>query len=92
MDKLEAHQVARQLAPDSHLVAQLCVGDGALVARLADPVVRDLVAEAARDIGIDEIGDGVVRPALQERFKRWRQAARMNANMGAASTYECGLV
>ena len=23
MDKLEAHQIARQLAPDSHLVAQL---------------------------------------------------------------------
>src|SRR5262245_47201620 len=44
------------------------------------------VAEAARDIGIDEIGDRVVRPALQELLKRWRHAARFDADMWAAGT------
>jgi hypothetical protein len=29
---------------------------------------------------------------LQELFKRWRHAAKFDANMSAASTYECGLV
>jgi hypothetical protein len=29
---------------------------------------------------------------LQERFKRWRHAARMDENMGSENTYECGLV
>ena len=35
----------------------------------------DLVAQAARHIGIDEIADGVVRPALQEVFKHARYAS-----------------
>ena len=32
---------------------------------------RHLVAEAARHIGVDEIGSGVVGPALQEVVEHW---------------------
>ena len=34
---------------------------------------RHFVAETARDIFVDEIGDGVVRPALREVFKQGRR-------------------
>ena len=34
----------------------------------------DLVAEPARDIAVDEIGGGVVRPTLQYVFKHWRKS------------------
>jgi len=40
---------------------------------------RDLVAEAAGDIGVDEIGDGVVGPALQDVFKHWRHESTMDS-------------
>jgi hypothetical protein len=39
----------------------------------------DLVAEAARDIGVDKMGGGVVRPALQDVFKHWRHESTMDS-------------
>ena len=40
---------------------------------------RDLVAEAAGDIGVDKMGGGVVRPALQDVFKHWRHESMMDS-------------
>ena len=53
---------------------QLRVGQRSLRVR-----ERDLVAEAARDIGVDKIGGGVVRPALQDVFKHWRHESTMDS-------------
>ena len=53
---------------------QLRIGQPALGIRECD-----LVAEAARDVGVDEIGDGVVRPAQQKVFKHWRHESTMNS-------------
>jgi hypothetical protein len=55
----------RRETPGARL--QLRVGERPLRVR-----ERDLVAKAARDIGVDKIGGGVVRPALQDVFKHWR--------------------
>ena len=58
---------------------QLAVGQRAFGIRECD-----LVAETARDIGIDEIGDGVVGPALQEVFKHGSMHPRMPRHRGSS--------
>src|SRR5262249_58196117 len=63
---------------------QLRIGQRALRIR-----ERDLVAAAARDVGIDEIGGGVVGPTLQQVFEHWRHEATIDSK---PSTYECVLV
>jgi hypothetical protein len=49
------------------VLLQLAIGDGA--SAIGE---RDLVGETAIDIGVHEIGDGVVWAPLQERFERRR--------------------
>ena len=58
------------------LALEIGVGDGPGVARLADPVVRDLVAEAALDVAIDAVV-GDVELAADEPLGERRSHSRV---------------
>ena len=63
-------ELLQRVGEPAHVVEQLRVGDGAGVARLTLPVVRDLVAVPGLDVAVEAVVRGVELPAdepLRER-------------------------